>query len=159
MAYAARTEVAFEKSIAEIVALVRGAGAAQIGQFDDVGFYAIQFMLADRLIRFRLPLPSIDEMPTRKGNNQLLTAQQRRERLDQARRQRGRALLLVIKAKLESVESKIETIEQAFLAHVVMADGRTVHERISEPIALEYQTGRPDPGRGLLPPPSTKDKP
>ncbi len=72
------------------------------------------------------------------------------ERDSVANPHRGRALLLVIKAKLESVESGIETLEQAFLAHVVMANGQTVYERISEGIALEYLTGVPNTVAGLL---------
>lgn len=57
---------------------------------------------------------------------------------DQARRQRGRALLLVIKAKLESIETGIETTEQAFLANVVLPGNATVHERIAPAIAAYY---------------------
>ena len=150
MAYAETTTVPFEKSIAEIIGAVRKAGAEQIGQFEGPDYYAVQFVLGDRLIRFHLPFPSLDTMPTRSGNNVALTHVQRRDKLGQRKRQRGRALLLVIKAKLESVESGIETLEQAFLAHVVMADGKTVYERIAEPIALEYQSGRPGAGEGLL---------
>ena len=96
------------------------------------------------------PFPSLDSITTHDARRNTLTAAHRMAKLDQAKRQRGRALLLVIKAKLESVESGIETLEQAFLAHVVMADGKTVHERIAEPIALEYQSGRPSAGEGLL---------
>jgi hypothetical protein len=154
MSYAENTSVAFEKSIAEIITLIKRAGAQQIGQFESDDHFAIQFVLADRLIRFRVPLPGLDTIPARNGNNVALNLPQRKERLAQSHRQRGRALLLVIKAKLESVESGIETLEQAFLAHVVMADGATVYERIAEPLAVEYRTGAPNVTMGLLPAPS-----
>lgn len=150
MAYGETTSVAFEKSIAEIIGAVRKAGAEQIGQFEGPDYYAVQFVIGDRLIRFHLPFPSLDSIPTHDARRKTLTAAHRMAKLGQAKRQRGRALLLVIKAKLESVESGIETLEQAFLAHVVMADGKTVYERIAEPIALEYQSGRPSAGEGLL---------
>jgi len=154
MAYAQGTSVDFDKSIAEIITLLRRAGAGKIGQFDDLSRYAIQFTLADRTIRFHLPIPSIEDMPQYDGHRRTLTRDQRASRLAQARRQRGRALLLVIKAKLESVESGIETIEQAFLAHVVMpGDQRTIYERIGEHIAIEYRTGKPSSTIGLLPAP------
>lgn len=136
MAYAERTEVPFDRSIAEILKVVRKAGAEQIGQFEGSGTFAVQFTLGSRMIRFRVPIADA------KSRNP-----------EQFRRQRARALLLVIKAKLESVESGIETVEQAFLANVVMADGATVYERIAEPIALEYHSGRPNATQGLLPPP------
>jgi len=50
-------------------------------------------------------------------------------------------MLLVIKAKFESVESGVETFEQAFLANVVTSSRLTVYERIAEDLAVEYQTG------------------
>lgn len=137
MAYAERTEVPFDRSIAEILKLVRKAGAEQVGQLEDAQTFALQFTLGTRMIRFRLRLRDPDS----------------RRAPEQQKRQRGRALMLVIKAKLESVESGIETIEEAFLANVVMSDGATVYERVASPIALEYQSGRPAATQGLLPPP------
>ncbi|MET0373980.1 MAG: hypothetical protein ABW128_06945 [Rhizorhabdus sp.] len=151
MAFAEGTTVAFEKSIAEIVGTLRKSGAQRIGQEEGPDQYLIQFLLQDRLIRFRLPLPKLESMPTMNGRRETLTAPQRRDKLDQAVRQRGRALLLVIKAKLESVESKIETLEEAFLANVVMADGMTVYERVAQPIQMEYESGKPQVM--MLPPP------
>lgn len=150
MAYAEKTEIAFEKSIAEIIGLVRRAGAEQIGQMEETDRFVIGFKLAERLIRFVLPFPSLDEIPTRDGNNRVLGDAQRRDRLDQRKRQRGRALMLVIKAKLEGVEAGIETIEEAFLANVVMSDGQTIYERVAAPMALEYQTATPRPFAGFL---------
>ena len=37
---------------------------------------------------------------------------------------------MVIKAKLEAVESGIVTFEQEFLAHLVLPDGATVGDRV-----------------------------
>lgn len=153
MAYAETTTVPFEKSVMDIVAMIRRAGAEKIGQIEDPFSFAIQFNLCDRSIRFRVPFPSIDEMPECDGNRRALSDEKRQAKLEQAKRQRGRALMLVIKAKLESVESGVETLEQAFLANVVMLDGNTVYERISGSIALEYKQGSPDAVKGLLAPP------
>ena len=47
-------------------------------------------------------------------------------------------MLLVIKAKFESVESGVEAFEQAFLANVVTSSRLTVYERIAEDLAVEY---------------------
>lgn len=154
MAYAEHTTVPFDRSLGEIVKLVRQAGAEQIVQGEDAASFAVQFRLGERQIRFRVTFPARDEMPQYDGRRRRLSDLQRAERWEQHRKQRARALLLVIKAKLESIESGIETTEQAFLANVVMADGMTVYERIAEPIALEYQTGKPDRTIGLLSPPN-----
>lgn len=153
MAYAENTTVAFEKSIGDVIAHIKRHGAWGIAQMELPDSFTLQFTLAERMIRFRLPFRSIDEMPTHNGRREKLTDAQRRERLEQSKRQRGRALMLVIKAKLESVESGIEAVEQAFLANVVMADGATVYDRVSGSLAIEYQTGQPDIVMGLLPPP------
>lgn len=155
MAYAEGTTVPLEKSIAEIIGLLKKAGASGIGQFEDEQFYAIQFALSDRRVRFRIPFKGLADMPTRDGRGSILSDAQRQAKLDASCRQRGRALLLVIKAKLESVESGVETFEEAFLAHVVMPGGQTVYERIAQNLALEYQQDRPDPVVGLLGGPAT----
>jgi hypothetical protein len=123
MAYAARTEVPLERSIGEVVKLLKKAGADRIAQAEEPGQFAIQCFLAERLLRFSIIIP---DGP-------------------QARRQRGRALLLVIKAKLESIESGVETFEQAFLANVVMPDGKTVAEHTLPRIADAYE------GRATMP--------
>lgn len=65
--------------------------------------------------------------------------------IDQRNRQRGRALMLVIKAKLESIESGVETFEEAFLANIVTANRQTVYERIAGTLAVEYETGKVAP--------------
>jgi len=77
----------------------------------DRGMAEIAFAMNGRLLRFRVNLPP--------------------EHQEQARRQRWRALLLALKAKLECVESGIETFDEAFLAHVVCGDGgKTVGDHL-----------------------------
>lgn len=65
-------------------------------------------------------------------------------------RSRWRALFLCIKAKLESIESGIETFEDAFLAHIQMPDGQSVSDHVRPRIASAYETGSMQP---LLPAP------
>ncbi|MGF3028129.1 hypothetical protein ACQVP2_35740 [Methylobacterium aquaticum] len=136
MAYARNTEVPFERSIAEIVGLIRDAGADRIGQLEERDRFTLHFQLEGRVIQFRVTFPSSAEIEQLKGPRQ-----DGRRVEEQWRRQRARALLLVIKAKLESVESGVETFEQAFLSNVLLADGLTVYERIATPIVDEYRTG------------------
>lgn len=143
MAFAETTTVPVERSVAEIVSMVKAAGAERVAQYEEPDGFKIQFQIADRLIRFSVSFPSTDDMPSRDGRGRSLLRSQREARRDQVRRQRARALKLVIKAKLESIESGVETFEQAFLANVVLSDGVTLYERVREPIALEYSTGAP----------------
>lgn len=141
MAFAENTTVPVEKSIAEIISLVKRSGAERIAQYDEPERFTVEFTMCSRMVRFRVAIPSMESMNTRDGRGRAPTRQQRIDRAAQAARQRARALLLVIKAKLESVSSEVETFEQAFLSNVVMADGATVYERIAEPVAQEYATG------------------
>jgi hypothetical protein len=148
MAFAATTSVPVEKSLGEIVTLVKKAGAQRVAQMEDVGELAIQFFLNERMLRFRVKLPTLEDMPLHDNANfrySEIPAATRQKKAEAACRQKARALLLVIKAKLESVESNVESFDEAFLANVVMSDGMTVYERISEPLALEYQSGKPVP--------------
>lgn len=142
MAYAENTEVPIEKSIGEIISLIKKAGAERIGQVEDPDWLAIQFFLNDRMLRFRVTFPLLSEIPERDGRGSYLGADQKERKRQQRIRQRARALLLVIKAKLESVESGVETFEEAFLANVVMPDGKTVGEYAVPKIAQAYSDGR-----------------
>jgi hypothetical protein len=47
----------------------------------------------------------------------------------------------MVKAKLESVESKIESFGEAFLAHLIMPDGKTGGAHAQPTIADAYQGG------------------
>jgi hypothetical protein len=142
MAYAETTEIAVEKSVAEIIGLVRKGGADRIAQVEEPAGFAIQFFLNDRMLRFRIRWPTFDEVPQRLGNGQWRDDRKRLAALEQRKKQRARALLLVIKAKLESVESQVETFEEAFLANIVMPEGQTVGDMALPVIATAYLDGR-----------------
>ena len=146
--YASQTVVSSERSRAEIeTTLTRyGATGFMYGWADANA--VVMFQMTERRVKFLLPLPdrgAFEKTPagrrTRGIDGQLAA-------FDQAVRQRWRALLLVIKAKLEAVESGITEFEDEFMAHIVMPDGRTVSEHIRPSIAMAYKTGKIPP---LLP--------
>ena len=145
MAYAENTDVAVEKSLGEIVTLIKRAGANRIAQVEEPGTLAIQFFMRDRMLRFRVTLPDWQLMPEYNGRRERQSQAQRTNRAGQVHKQRARALLLVIKAKLESVESGVESFEEAFLANVVMPDGKTVGQHAVPTIAQAYADGRTPP--------------
>jgi hypothetical protein len=156
MAYAENTTVPVEKSLTEIVTLIKKAGGVRIAQMEDVDALAVQFFLSERMLRFRVPVPTADDIDKHDNGKHRyieLPLSARQQKADRVRRQRARALLLVIKAKLESVESGVETFDEAFLPNIVMSDGATVWDRVGKPIALEYQSGKPMPFLLEGPPP------
>lgn len=77
-----------------------------------------------------------------------LSASLRKAAYEQAVRQRWRALALLIKSKLEAVESGITVFEEEFMAHVVLPDGKTVGQHLLPQIAHSYESGHMPP---LLP--------
>jgi hypothetical protein len=157
MAYAKGTDVSVEKTEIEIKQTLRRYGATSFASFDAPGSALIAFEMSGRRVAFRLPLPSRDDRKfavTRTSNQFTDTPEKRagatHRAWEQACRERWRALLLCIKAKLESVESGIETFEDAFLAHIQMPDGLTVGEHVRPRIKQVYDGGEMTP---LLPPP------
>ena len=155
--YAATTDVSVEKSRAEIETIVRRYGATGFvsGWEDDRAM--VQFSASNRKVRFLLQLPSQASFRGDVKVNQYGAKRSRaestvKEMWEQACRQKWRALVLIIKAKLEAVESGIVTFEQEFFPHVMLPDGSTVYERAREQVAIAYDTGTMQP---LLPSPAT----
>jgi hypothetical protein len=148
--YASKTTVTSDRSMAEIEQTLRRYGAQKFMYGRDVTKVMIAFEMRDRRLRFVLPIPSEEDFA------QTPTGRTRRSKVivigqyEQAVRARYRALLLCIKAKLESVESGIEEFEDAFMAQIMLPDGSTVGERMKPQIAMSYQTGHMPP---LLPMP------
>lgn len=142
MAYAETTKVPLEQSIGEIIGMVVKAGAESVGQVQERDRFVIFFALADRRMKFSVPLVTEYTGPAKSGNGRPID---KVAWLEQRNRQKARALRLVIQAKLESVESGVETFEEAFLANIMLDGGQTVYERIAEPIAVEYKTGKVQP--------------
>lgn len=150
--FAEGTSVSVEKSRAEIEGLIVRYGATHTAFMSAPGRAMIMFEAKGRRIRFDLPLPDRDDKKfLRDGRGSVRPPAKRLEAWEQACRQRWRALALVIKAKLEAVESGITAFEDEFLAHIVMPDGQTVATHIKPSIAAAYESGSMQP---LLPPPS-----
>lgn len=119
--YAARTRVPVEKSKIEIERLVRRYGAKGFVAGWQGDAARVEFIAHSRHIRLTVLMPPAE----------------------QAARQKWRALLLLVKAKLEAVDAKIASFEEVFVGDIVMPDGRTVWEAAREPIKIAYDSGKP----------------
>lgn len=150
--YANRTEVSVAKSKAEIETVLTKYGADQFisGWADDTAVVA--FRMNERHIKMQLPLPDRkdpDITHYKRGYSLVeRSVDAQANRYEQACRARWRALLLVIKAKLEAIETGISVFDDEFMPHIVMPDGRTVSEHIRPAITNAYETGDMPP---LLP--------
>lgn len=141
--YAEGTSVPVEKSKAEIEGLLTRYGADQFVSGWAEKEARIQFRAKGRYIRFVLPLPDPNERRfTHMRQYQRRTADGARKAWEQELRRIWRALALVVKAKLEAVQSGIVSFEDEFMAHIIMPDGKTVAEHAAPMIAQAYEGGK-----------------
>jgi hypothetical protein len=145
--YAETTDVPADRSRAEIERVLIRYGASGFGyswekrdvvrnpipaygpKTEQRMFAVIVFQFKDRRIRLDLSMPNEREAGTV-------------AKAEQATRQRWRALLLVIKAKLEAVESGISTLEHEFLANIVTDSGRTIGDVVVPRLTEAIESGR-----------------
>jgi len=130
--YAARTSVPVSKSKRDIEDALERYGASSFASGWDAGAGQdyIGFTFGGLMIRFTVDRPEHE----------------------QDQRQRWRALLLVVKAKLEAIDSNISSFEKEFLAWVVLPDGRTVGAWATPQLAQLPSRGLP-----MLPAPTGTD--
>ena len=144
--FAANTSVPVERTRGEIETLLRKHGATGFAYAWQDTSARIEFLMKDRHLRFELALPArSDRRFTRTpGGRRTLGPEQQERAWEQACRTSWRALLLIVKAKLEAIAIGVSVFEQEFLAFIVAADGRTVGEHILP------QLGKGTPGRLML---------
>lgn len=125
--FAHNTKVPSAKTRMEIETMLARHKCAQYGTVTDytTNIARVQFRAHDRIVRFEIGLPKPNERDA-----------------EQRERQRWRQLLLVIKAKLESVENNIASFEEEFLAHIVLPNDQTVGPTLAPFIAAAYKTGQ-----------------
>jgi len=133
--YALNTSVSTDKSINEIRAVLKKYGATGFAFGESNQAIQVGFELRGRRVRFRVPMPTAESVKNQidlnvrnqytrgLSNNEVV-----KRTIEKATPQLYRALLLVIKAKLESVESGIESFDQAFMAHLLLPSGETISE-------------------------------
>jgi hypothetical protein len=145
MPYAEGTTVSVEQSRAEIERTLTRYGADAFGYGIDGPEAKVAFRLAGRYYRFRLTLPDPQSKAFweyKKGfTTYRRTDAEGVKRYEQACRQKWRAMLLVIKAKLEAVDAGISTVEDEFLASMILPDAQTVGEWLKPQIEEAYRVG------------------
>ena len=151
MPYAAQSRVPISKTKTDIEELLGKHGAVGFGYVTEGDRAMIAFNMAGRRVQIMLVMPSFDDFARTPRNTRRTSAAQQ-SAWEQACRQRWRALLLIIRAKLEAVESGITTLESEFLANLVLPDGGTVGDWMAPQIDEAYATGRMPPmlGAGIF---------
>lgn len=145
--YASETTVSVEKSKSEIERTLARYGASEFATGWRADRAMMQFRMNARVVRFVLKLPDaggreFTHKRSRYGYDVARSAEQTQAAWEQSCRQCWRALLLSIKAKLESAESGIEEFDTAFMGQIVMPNGKTMAEIAIPQIALAYESGK-----------------
>lgn len=99
-----------------------------------------EFTLCNRQIRFALPLPdkSSNEFLYTPGRRNKRSPEQVNAAWEQACRSKWRSLYLIIKAKLEAIDSGISTVEHEFFYDFVLPNGQTLGEYMAPQVASAY---------------------
>lgn len=141
--YAENTSVPSDRSRAEIEKTLERYGASSFMYGWDADRAVVQFRMHGRMIRFLLPMPDKNEerFAMTPGGRRRRSSEQMLAAYEQETRSRWRALALVVKAKLEAVESGITDFESEFLAHVLLPDGSTFGAWAAPQIEQAYDKG------------------
>lgn len=140
--YAEGTAVPVDKSRAEIEALLTRHGATAFLSAWQDGVGIIQFRLNGRMLRYQVELPDPVRFKHAGQRGWRPNTDERCRALAEAEhRRRWRALLLILRAKLEIVASGDSTFDHEFLADIMLPEGGTVGQQLVPQIARAYETG------------------
>lgn len=131
--YAHGTQVPVDRTRGEIDKLLTKHGASGFMYGTTNGQALVAFEMRDRRLRFIVPMPVHNKS---RSNEREVAAETRR---------RWRALLLVLKAKLEAVASEIITFDEEFLAHIVVHGSQTVGDVMVPQMREALTSGNPLP--------------
>lgn len=138
--FASKTTVSVSRSQEEIRKILSKYGATSFAFAESAGKALIMFELQGRRIMFKLPLPMPPEQKWK-----LATI----KTYEQTLRSKWRSLCLGIKAKLECVAAGITTLEEEFLAHIVLPNGATVGQVMKPQLEDAYKNGKMPPMLGM----------
>lgn len=123
--YAKGTSVAVDRSIAEIGRIVKQHGATEFGYHESGAEAIVGFVIDKYRVELAIKLPPLDQFKhTPSGRTR--TIRQAIENRDQDVRRLWRVLKEVVKMRCVAIEEGVLTFEEAWLAHLVLGDGRTV---------------------------------
>ena len=148
--YAKDTTVSVERSQAEIRRIFERYKASEFlfGQRDVMA--TVAFRAQGRNIILPVPMPdrnssTIKYMPSRSkydAHGPLRSENSRELAYQQEVRQRWRVLVLLLKAKLESIELGLSTFENEFLAYTMLPSGRTIGQELQGQVDHMMLTGQ-----------------
>lgn len=129
--YAEGTKVTVESSRGEITGILAKHGVQKMGWMSSPDGDELLFELEGGSFRFRMVKPTADSLRARDGKNYAYPQNIDWEAKAVAEWRRvWRANVLLLKAKLEFIESGDTTLDRELMAYRVLKDGRTLEEAI-----------------------------
>lgn len=123
--YAEGTTVTVDRSRGEISGILATHGVERMGWQTGPEGDELMFELGGNSFRFQIPKPTITEIRRDYPNTR-----DERAKLDGEWRRRWRANVLLLKAKLEFIDSGDTTLERELLPYMLTAGGQTVAELV-----------------------------
>lgn len=147
MAYAESTSVPVDRSRLEVERILKKAGGSQFGYWDDDEhrISVIVCQLESYQLKFRVLQPDPHDFRDngKTGRSKRTrTPKQAEQAAEQELKRRWRALALIIKAKLEVIESGQSSIVREFMADLMLPSGETVGDEIAPKITKAMNEGR-----------------
>ncbi len=146
--YAEGTDVTPVRSRVEIERLLEQHGATGFAFGTEADRAMIAFRMKNRHIRMSLIYPPLSDFKRSAGGRVWYTADQQQKARDAEIRRLWRELVLLLKAKLVAIQSKITSFEKEFMADTLLPDGSIVFEWLEPQLEDAYRSGRMPP---LLP--------
>ena len=114
-------------------------GAVVMGEDIPTGDAFVEFFVDGLRARLMMQMPTHDQYArTPGGKKRNRVAQQ--SVWEEVCKERWRAMVRVVNAKLVAVEAGITTVEHEFMADIVLADGRRLAEHVQPQITEARQT-------------------
>lgn len=130
--YASDTKVTVSSSQAELRKLLTKYGVSSFGFAEQPGGAMLAFQAGGYNHRVFMPIRSAEDSAFAYAGTRRRDAKGRKAAASQEERARWRALLLVVKAKLEYAAILGQSVESAFTEYRVLSSGRTVQEEITQ---------------------------
>ena len=141
--YARETKVSIGKSKAEIEQTLDryGASAFMSGQSKEDNTAWLMFKIGKAIVKIVVEMPDYDNFSKTDTGRERVKSIQDAE-YEKACRQRWRVLALLVKAKLESVDAGISTVEKEFFADLMLPSGRTIAQEMAPQIDAAFKNGK-----------------
>lgn len=141
MTYAEGTSVPVSRSQEEVKRVLQKYEASGFAFGEQLGLSLVTFEMAGRRIKMIMPTPIPGKDRGATKYNYVHSVQT----AEKETRRRWRCLVIAIKAKLECVASGITTLDEEFLAHIVLPNGNTIGREIKPQIDSAYSNGKMPP--------------